>query len=343
LADADSGALLFETDGDERRPIASLTKIMTALVVISKATLTDVVEVSDEAAAQEGASLGLRPGERIPVGDLLYALMLQSSNDAAVALAEHVAGSVDGFVGLMNDRAASLGLEGTRFASPTGLDDSGYSTAEDLATITRLALRRPAFARIVSTKFYEIPSPEGEPRVVQNRNALLWLYQGAMGVKTGFTSAAGHSVVAAAEREGLRLAGVILGATREPFSEAATLLNYGFAAFERRRLVVRGERFEVVVQGLRVPVSAVRGLELVLHRTAEVERRVEPNPGVRLPLEQGSELGRLIVQSDEVTVARVPLVAERGVAGAPVLPDSWLRDAWEAIVRVIAAILGLFS
>jgi D-alanyl-D-alanine carboxypeptidase (penicillin-binding protein 5/6) len=243
----------------------------------------------------------------------------------------------------MNDRAASLGLEGTRFASPTGLDDSGYSTAEDLATITRLALRRPAFARIVSTKFYEIPSPEGEPRVVQNRNALLWLYQGAMGVKTGFTSAAGHSVVAAAEREGLRLAGVILGATREPFSEAATLLNYGFAAFERRRLVVRGERFEVVVQGLRVPVSAVRGLELVLHRTAEVERRVEPNPGVRLPLEQGSELGRLIVQSDEVTVARVPLVAERGVAGAPVLPDSWLRDAWEAIVRVIAAILGLFS
>src|SRR5206468_7928393 len=243
LADLDTGRVLWGTEAEERRPIASITKIMTGLIVIQRTDPSDVVTVSPEAAAPAqsaaAAELGLVPGERISIEDLLYALLLQSANDAAVALAEHVAGSVERFVAEMNAEARRLHLADTRFASPNGLDDTGYSSARDLAVLTRAAFQSPLFATIVGTKFHRIPSPSGPPRHIQNRNVLLWLYPGALGVKTGFTTKAGYCLVAAAHLHGQRLVAVVLGepSGEDSFSDAASLLDYGFDAFVHREVI----------------------------------------------------------------------------------------------------------
>jgi len=168
LMDLDTGQVLFALNATDKRPIASLTKIMTAYLVMSRTSPTDVVTVSDDAASGRVvgiSSLGLEAGERIREQQLLYALLLQSANDAAVALAEHVSGTVDAFVATMNRTAARLGMARTEFASPNGLDDTGYSTARDLARVTRAAYSVPGFGSIVATRFHSIPAPEDRPRL----------------------------------------------------------------------------------------------------------------------------------------------------------------------------------
>ncbi|MGH2738876.1 MAG: D-alanyl-D-alanine carboxypeptidase family protein, partial [Actinomycetota bacterium] len=322
---------------------ASLTKIMTALVAIEGTSNRDVVTVSERAVAQGGAELGLQVGEKIEVRELLYALLLQSANDAAVALAEQVAGSVEDFVFLMNIKGAEIGLTGTIFQSPTGLDDSGISTATDLARLTIAASRKALFRRIVDTKFYEIPSPEGEPRTIQNRNVLLWLYQGATGGKTGFTSAAGHSVVATAERDGLRLVAVVLGAPGEAFSGAASLLNFGFSTFERRRVIESGERFQVLVLGLPVAVAAVRGLEALVKRTEDLDVRIVVREGIRFPLAQGERVGKAVVSRAGERLGTVPLVTAAESTLETMAVRSWLRAAWDVISAAFGWLIGLFS
>jgi D-alanyl-D-alanine carboxypeptidase len=179
---------------------------MTALLVLERTAPTEVVTVSEEAARPRVAgisALGLVPGERILVDELLYALLLQSANDAADGLAEHVDGTVPAFVERMNARAAELQMTRSRFASPNGLEEVGYSTGRDLVRLTRAAFGEPGFASVAATRSHVVESLDAEPRTVQNRNVLLWLYPGAIGVKTGFTSAAGFCVVAAAERDGI--------------------------------------------------------------------------------------------------------------------------------------------
>jgi D-alanyl-D-alanine carboxypeptidase (penicillin-binding protein 5/6) len=334
LADLDSGETLFEARSTRRRPIASLTKIMTALLVLEATEPRDVVTASPAAAAQSGAELGLEPGEQVPVRDLLYALMLQSANDAAVALAEHVSGSVDAFVDGMNRRAGELGLRDTSFASANGLDDSGYSTAADLAGLTAEAYREPGFAKVASTRFREIPAPTGEPRLIQNRNALLWLYPGAIGVKTGYTSAAGFCLVAVAERDGLRLAAVILGAPAEAFSDAAEALNFGFAAFERLTVVEEGQSFDPIeVQDREVPVAAEGSLEVLLRRGQEVVLTVRPDPGLSLPVGSGERVGVVRASSEGVSLGEVPLVAAETVREGPDRGERpWWERAWGAVV-----------
>ncbi len=334
LVDLDSGQLLFELEPTERRAIASVTKIMTALLVIEAVPPEDVVTVSPLAASQSGAVLGLEEGEEIPVGELMYALMLQSANDAAVALAEHISGTVEGFVDRMNERARQLRLKDTRFASPNGLDDTGYSSARDLAAITVVAYGNPTFGRVVRTKFREIPAPTGPPRSIQNRNALLWLYPGAVGVKTGYTSAAGFCLVAAAEREGLRLGAVILGAPEDAFSDASALLNYGFAAYERRVVVEEGQSFDPLrVEGREVPVAADVALTLLLRRGREVELTVEPEAGLTLPVAAGERVGTVIASAGDRTLGEVPLVAESAarVPATRTEEDPWWERAWDAV------------
>lgn len=343
LFDLGSGRLLLERRAHERRPIASTTKVMTAMIVLERSRPAEVVTVGPSAAAQRGAVLGLRAGERIAVRDLLYALLLQSANDAAVALAEHVAATVERFVGVMNRRAAALGLEDTRFASPNGLDDSGYSTAADLAVITAHALREPLLARIVGTRFRVIPDPDGDPRRIQNRNALLWLYPGALGVKTGFTSAAGFCLIAAAERDGTRLGSVVLGAPGGAFSDAAALLNHGFEAFPERPVVTAGQRFApIAVGGRRVPVEAARTLRAILIEGQEVIVRVRPVGGLRLPIRAGDEVGTATVTARGQPVGSVPVVATEdvgmGSAPAPPLPPPW----WLRVAKGLGAVLAAF-
>jgi serine-type D-Ala-D-Ala carboxypeptidase (penicillin-binding protein 5/6) len=343
LADLDTGQVLFDLHRNERRPIASVTKIMTALLVVERTDLTDVVTVSEAAASGQvsGVSgLGLLAGERIRVDELLYALLLQSANDAAEALAEHVSGSVDAFVEDMNGRAEELGMTRTMFTSPNGLDDTGYSSAADLVRLTRAAYRSPGFPSVVATRFHTVESLDAKPRIVQNRNVLLWLYPGAIGVKTGYTSPAGFCLVGAAQRGDERLVAVVLGAPGEPFSAAATLLNYGFDAFERRTLLREGERLEDVdVGGRGVSVSAggeVRGL---IPAGATVSRTVDLESHVAFPPARGEEIGIVRVSAGGRVVGEVPLVVAGVPAPPPPEPGSWWARAAGALVDAGGGVL----
>ena len=344
LMDLDTGQVLYALDATEKRPIASLTKIMTAYLVMSRTSPTDLVTVSEEAASGRvvGISgLGLFPGETIRVQQLLYALLLQSANDAAVALAEHVSGTVEGFVTTMNRAAERLGMTRTRFASPNGLDDTGYSTARDLARVTRAAYRLPGFAGIAATRFHTIPAPDDVPRVVQNRNALLWLYAGAIGVKTGYTSAAGFCVVATADRGNQRLLAVVLGEPGEPFSDAAALLNYGFAAFERRSLIGAGEDLGTVeIDGRVVQVAAGASLEGLVPTDATIRREIAVQPSVRFPPGRGQEIGTVELSVPGLVVGEVPLVVT-DVAPPPELEDggSWWGRALGAVSHAGGALV----
>lgn len=224
LYDCTASRVLYEKNADCQSLIASTTKIMTGLLVSERCNLADVVEIPAEAVGVEGSSLYLKPGETLTVEDLLYGLMLQSGNDAAVALAIHCGGSVEEFVALMNQKAAELQLTGTHFANPNGLDDAeNYATARDLAVLTQYALDNPVFAQVVRTKTATL----GGNRAVTNHNKLLWRYDGCIGVKTGFTRAAGRILVSAAERDGRRLVVVTIGAS-DDWNDHTKLLDYGF-------------------------------------------------------------------------------------------------------------------
>lgn len=322
LQDLDTGQVLFQHRASARRPVASLTKIMTAVLVLERTRPTDVVTVSANAASQSGSVLGLEVGERITVRQLLFGLLLQSSNDAAVALAEHVARSVDRFVSLMNDRAQELGLAHTRFRSPSGLDDRGRSTAIDLAALTRTAFANPTFAEIVRKRFHTVPAPSGPNRRIQNRNALLWLYPDAIGVKTGFTTPAGHCLVAAAERGGLRLLAVVLGDPADTFSDGAALLEHGFTAFTKTALVRMGERLGPVdVRGRPVPGLAGRDLVALVRQrdVPDIERKVTPLPRLRAPILAGQTVGRLTLRVGTRVIGMVPVLAAEALAP----PELW--------------------
>ena len=337
LMDLDTGQVLYALNPASKRAIASLTKIMTAYLVLDRVSPNDTVTVSEHAASGRivGISgLGLAAGEEISVQQLLYALLLQSANDAAVALAEHVSGTVDGFVKAMNRTAANLGMIRTRFASPNGLDDAGYSTARDLARLTRAAYGARGFGGIVATRFHTIPAPSGDPRVVQNRNALLWLYPGAIGVKTGYTSAAGFNVVAAADRGDQRLLAVVLGEPGEPFSDAAALLDYGFAAFDRRTLIEDGRDVgSVEIDGHDVRVHAGASLDGLVPTDARVRREIVVTPTVRFPPGRGQAIGSVVLGVRGLTLGQVPLVVTE-VEPPPPLGDDrswWVRAAGTVI------------
>jgi D-alanyl-D-alanine carboxypeptidase (penicillin-binding protein 5/6) len=234
VEDLDSGEVLFARDPDRRRPIASLTKIMTAMLVLARTRPADVVRASGLAASQHPTTLGLRPGQRMSVHDLLYALLLHSSNDVAVALAEHVSGSVGAFDTLMTRRGIQIGLKQTRFASPSGLNDSGYSTARDVAMMTRWAYASKTFAAIVATRSHRITLPSGKRVRLRNVNDLLFDYRGAVGVKTGFTLASQWSLVGVASRGGTRMMVVLLGDPDKPFRDGEALLTWGFRVWRSR-------------------------------------------------------------------------------------------------------------
>jgi D-alanyl-D-alanine carboxypeptidase len=237
LVDANSGMVLFERDPDAPRPPASVTKILTALIVLERGRLNDTVVVSQAAAQTGGQRLGLRAGQRITLGDLLAALLIRSANDAAVAAAEHVGGSLAGFVALMNETAVDLGMANSRFANPHGLDEPfHFTTARDMAALTRAALENPRFAELVRARqaTLTIWKPGHRNLVPQNRivlthNRLLGQVAGADGVKTGYTDSAGRCLVASASRGNHRMIAVLLNDPQR-WTDAAALLEYGFGS-----------------------------------------------------------------------------------------------------------------
>jgi D-alanyl-D-alanine carboxypeptidase (penicillin-binding protein 5/6) len=345
LVDLDTGQVLFAKDADSQRPIASLTKIMTGLLVLEESNPADLVTVAPDAVIPEDdragiSALGLEVGEQITVEDLLFSLLLQSANDAAVALADHVSGSETQFVKDMNARAAALGMRRTRFRSPNGLDDRGFSTARDLMTLTRTAMAIPRFDDIVSTMFHTIPSPDGGAREIQNRDALLWLYAGATGVKTGYTSRAGYCMVATAERDGRRLIAVVLGAPGDAFSDAAALLDHGFAAFTDHRFVTVGDPHGVVtLPGGSVPVEVGADLSALVPvaSLAAVRKQVVVDPSAAYPPASGERVARLKITLPGLTVGRVPLIVTSVPPPPPIDDATWWARAADAVVDALGA------
>jgi D-alanyl-D-alanine carboxypeptidase (penicillin-binding protein 5/6) len=242
VVDEQSGAVLFGRDQATRRPIASITKIMTALVVLDRARLGDVVTVQvDSASLGDSSVMGLAPGERLTVRDLLLGLLLPSGNDAAIALAQHVAGSEPAFVDLMNRRARELGLNDTSFANPHGLDaPKHYSSAADLASLTRVALRNPALGEIVATRSATV---RGAKLTYQLRNTNPLLGRpGVEGVKTGQTDGAGPCLVAAVRRDGHRIVIVVLDSP-DRAEESWRLVESAFSAYTWPRYVLPPDPF----------------------------------------------------------------------------------------------------
>ncbi len=254
LIDGASGRVLYEKDADRKSLIASTTKIMTATVAIEQCDLDMQVVIPPEATGIEGSSIYLKPGETLCVKELLYGLMLHSGNDAAVALAIAAGGSVEDFVALMNEKARQLGMTQSEFANPNGLDDEhNYSTARDMAKLTQYAMELEAFREIVSTKAITVGN-----RSLANHNKLLWRYEGAEGVKTGYTKKAGRILVSSAERDGRRLIAVTINAPSD-WNDHTQLLDYGFEQFSLQTVLTKGERIgEVpVVSGVQEAAGLV--------------------------------------------------------------------------------------
>lgn len=331
VADGRTGDVLYAENADRRLPMASITKLMTALVTLERARPREVVTVAPQAVGQGGSSIFLVPGEELRVRDLLAAALVQSANDAAFALAAHVGeGDVARFVRLMNDEAAELGLGDTRFVRPDGLDRRGhYSTAEDVFELARIAMREPLVRELARTRTMRVGN-----RSFRNWNDLLWTFPGLIGVKTGHTDRAGWAEVAAARRRGTLLYAVILGSPSrsERNEDLAELLEWGFDQYARFTVVREGERYAsaaVPFSEERVGLVAAGGASRVVRLgsgTTFVERIVAPAM-VELPVRRGQKLGEVVVTDGERVVARSDLVAARDVE-APSFGDrvGWYAD-----------------
>jgi len=282
IYDDTNGVMLASSNIDEPRAPASVTKIMTALVAIDRAALTDVVTISELAADTGEAEVGLVAGEEWTMWELLNAIVVRSGNDAAVAIAEHVGGSVEGFSDLMNAKAAELGMTDSAFANPHGLDQEGHlMSAADMLILGQAALADPIISQLVMTESVEFkPSPTGVERRATNTNELLGAYPGVTGVKTGFTNEAGRVLLSSAERDGRRFIGVVMG-TEDHFAETRPLLEYAFDTHRPPDLIragLVGEQGEGTA-----PLAVIPDWLSV--RLATSPRLTDGMPEVRLPTE----------------------------------------------------------
>lgn len=243
LIDVASGRLLYSDNGDTPMRIASLTKIMTAIVAIEHGNLDDMVKTGKRAVGKEGSSIYLQLDEQMSLLNMLYGLMLRSGNDAATAIAEHVGGTEEGFVYLMNEKAAYIGLANSQFKNPHGLDEEGhYSSANDLAKLTAYALKNKVFAEIVRTKVKKAPNPhDAWDYTWLNKNKMLSMYEGADGVKTGYTKKALRCLVSSATRQGQQLAAVTIN-DRDDWADHRDLLDWGFKHYPLKPLAGSGEQ-----------------------------------------------------------------------------------------------------
>jgi len=318
LMEANSGMVLMSNEAHKVLPMASTTKIMTALVALERCSLDELVAVPDEAYGAEGSSMYLQKGEKLSMRDLLYGLMLVSGNDAAVTIAVYVGGSVEGFAELMNQKAKALGALNTNFVTPNGLpDDEHYTTAYDLAVITAAAMKLETFREIVSATYHRT-STGAVARTMKNKNKILWEYEGGCGVKTGYTKAAGKCLVFAAERDGMMLVGTVLDCP-DMFNSAKAMLDYGFDNYELAAVVKKGDVVARVAvgNGMKNALALVAKDDIIIPiqkgANATFATRVECPATIAAPVEQDAAFGRAYVLSGTKTLASTELVASESV------------------------------
>jgi D-alanyl-D-alanine carboxypeptidase len=288
LYDESTDTVIAELNADQERAMASVTKIMTGLLAIERTEPEDLVTVSQRAADTGEKEIELVPGETIAMDALFKALMIHSANDAATAIAEHISGSVEAFVDLMNQRAAELGLTHTSFANPHGLDaPNHYTSARDLLELGRIAMEMSEFAEVVKAKKLVFPpAPDGTPRTGSSTNLMLWSYPGTLGLKTGFTAQALLTYVASAEREGRRLYAVVLGSDgeRAHFSDATALFDYGFEELGFFGDVSTGAPYAPVQARRSIdPMASLADMETYLHLAGQGLMLESPGPLREIP------------------------------------------------------------
>ena len=342
VLDAATGMVIYSRDMDARRYPASTTKIMTLIVALEQGNLDDIVTVSKNAAGMEGSTLWLEPGDKVPLGELLYGMMMSSGNDATIAVAEHIAGSVPAFVRMMNEKAESIGANDTHFVNPNGLpDEKHYSTAHDLALIAAYGYRLPKFEEIVSTRETTFPWVKDDTRRLRNENQMLWLYEGGNGVKTGYTDAAGRCLVSGAKEKGLQLVAVVLDSVYM-WNDSIALLDYGFEQVQPEDIFSKGQ---VVCT---VPVSGILQGEVELKTAKDLaiaqlkdgqkvkyDQKLEVPESLDAPVKEGDKVGRLVLTRDGKEVGAVDLLAARSLEtkelGFFARLMAWFHSLWKGI------------
>lgn len=327
LIHADSAQVLYKKNADSHMLIASTTKIMTALVVAENCGADEKVTIKPEYTNIEGSSMYLKEGEVYTVEELLYGMMLSSGNDAAVALAYHCGGSIEKFADMMNAKAAELGLCNSSFKNPHGLDaDAHYSSAEDLALITCAAMKNELFAKVVGTKSHVI-----KERSVVNHNKLLWNYEGALGVKTGYTRAAGRSLVSCAMRNDLKLICVTLS-DPDDWADHASLYDWAFENFEYKILVPEGQICELpVISGVseNVGIAVSGGVKSIVKKGSVLNYSLELPEFVYAGVKAGECAGKLFLTTDGAWAGEYPLIYTHDVP----LADGVKLSAWGRLKR----------
>jgi D-alanyl-D-alanine carboxypeptidase (penicillin-binding protein 5/6) len=317
LLDASNNRVLYENNGYKEMAMASTTKIMTCIVTLENAKLDEVVTVSSYAARMPDVQLNINTGEQYYLKDLLYSLMLESHNDVAVAIAEHVGGSIEGFATMMNDKARELGCEHTNFVTPNGLDAEGhYTTAKDLAVIASYAIKNDKFIEITNTSshvFKEIKKGRGYS--VSNKNRFLYMMEGAIGVKTGFTGAAGYCFVGAIKRQDKTLVSVVLGCGWPPnkslkWSDTKELMNYGVTNYKERQIFEEVKLDPIFVKDGQQKYAALKvegDITLLMRDDEAVKVEYDLPKMLQAPIAADSVIGSAKYYIDNTLYSEIPI------------------------------------
>lgn len=322
LIDGESREIIFGKNAYSRMKPASTTKILTGIIALEKIKSDECITVSKNAAYTEGSSMYLKEGERIFAEDIVYGLMLNSGNDAAVAIAEHISGTEENFAKLMNEKAAEIGAENTNFVNPNGLDDDmHYTTPYDLALITAYAMKNQKFSEITSTVNRVVENASGDIKYLHNHNKLLSMYKGCNGVKTGFTKASGRTLVSSAERDGMKLVAVTMNAP-DDWNDHIKILDYGFENFETVCFLRENtDCIDVAVEGgiknfvgLYPEQTVVKTVSKGKEGEYALEFEAEKTPA---PVCAGDIGGYAVLKKNGTEVERIPLLFSENVEKNP--------------------------
>lgn len=322
----EDGQVLFEQNADEALPPASVTKLMTMLLTIEaidsgKASLDDIVTASAHAAEMGGSQIYLKEGEQMTLDDMLKSIAVASANDAAVAVAEHLSGSEESFVSLMNERAKELGCTGTTFVNPNGLDTDGEETRTTAADLAKISVELLRHERILEYTSIWMDTVRDGAFGLTNTNKMLRLYDGMIGLKTGYTSTAGYCISAVAERDGMRLIAVVLGEPDKDSrnSDVSAMLNYGFANYTMAHILEDGQTLDSIPVELgmqtSVSVALADDMPILMEKAGAetLEREITLENSVQAPVKQGTKLGEVVLRRGDEEIARRDIIAAEDV------------------------------